>query len=81
MIKISNERSNQSLNKKTQTIVQELQKHLLKMKSELEKKNKQMNQYNKVRKMTFIYLLSVYLKLTIKLHFLHLNMGLAFHEE
>ena len=43
MIKISNEQSNLSLNKQIETIAQELQKDLLKMKSELEKKNKQIN--------------------------------------
>ena len=41
-----------SLNKQIETIVQELQKDLLKIKSEREQKNKQINEYDRVIRIT-----------------------------
>ena len=51
MIKIirKNKQSNQNLNEQIKTKLQELEKDLLKMKNELDKKSKQINQYDKKR--------------------------------
>ena len=51
MIKIirKNKQSNQNLNEQIKTKLQEVEKDLLKMKNELYKKSKQINQYDKKR--------------------------------
>ena len=50
MIKLNSKKSVQSLNKQIKAIVQELQEDPLKMKGDL-KKNKRINQYNRVIRM------------------------------